>query len=711
MPARPAIKKAIRKVVREECRIQYPKRQTMHYALLLGGLALPINGVAATLAGSCNPVRMSTCALPFPSDLFTEADATSATGKRVVIPDATFALFANENSEQPVGLDKDVRPAAMFTNSSGFSAAAPVLFELESAVDAGSVPHDGGQILQVFEIGGNGEPVPVQVGLMQASQSKGIARKDNVIEAFPRSRWHFGGRYVAVLTHALHPQSGGDFHRSAGFQAVFDQPESDIARAHAPALATASAALQKQGLGTDDILAMTYFTVRDQAEVISPLANMIQKTYAESHAFRHWNVEFDANKYQAIAVTGQVRLSNYRDGKGGVIFDTAHPAEDYWANFILTIPLSAADTPAPVVIYGHGIGANKESMDVVDQINAERGIATFAIDQPNHGTRSERDGGYIFDILQPEGMNKVVGMVSQSSLDMVSVLAAIQQHLHSLNTLPRSAEMNLFPWLALSSYDNQPDLDLSHVYYEGTSMGGVLGSSFLGLTPKLDGAYLHVAGTGILNIIVHSELWSRFRHMAPETVTGAELSAYLGMLTQILDYGDGINSIDNARNGTTALPYPYQPFPLAVQCGMGDGIVFNNSTIALSELVDLPLTYPDKPKDAALMATYENLPMRKLPMDQWTDEDGYAVRMVQPFRVPISENSWLGRLLEKGIDLGNGAAAHGSFFSPASKAFQRAWTDKVILHKTLTTTPLGDDEQDTNQDDGESTTQGADANE
>lgn len=646
-------------------------------AAVISGFQVPAH--AETLAGHCNPVGLTTCALPFPSDLFTEPDDQSPTGKRIVIPDDVLDLFGDETTEHPVPLHISLRPEALYAKSSGYSAAAPILFELASAVDEDSIPRDGGNLLQVYEIGGSGDAVPVEVGVMKPALTPGVARKDNVIEAFPRSRWRFGARYAAVLTRHLTPQRGGHFERSAGMRSIFEAPDGPLAQAHADALATVMPALTRQGMTEDDILSLTFFTVRDQAETITPLARLINSVNDQSHEFRGWTVSHQDGSSKAVTVSGEVRLRNYRDALGGMRFEDTGPGDDNWVDFLLTIPAAASQSPAPLVIYGHGIGADKESYYVVANVNARNGVATFAIDQPNHGTRSDADGGFIWDILHPEQLNRVVGMVSQSSLDMVTVVAAIRQHLGRLNTLPHNKGDVVFPWLGLQANDGVPDLDLSKIYYEGTSMGGVLGSAFLGMAPQLDGAYLQVAGTGIVNILTHSSLWSRFKHMAPEGTLGAELAAYLGMLTQALDYGDGINSIHHAREGTTILPYPYRPFPVALQIGHGDGIVFNKSSVALSELVRLPVALPDDVDSVRLMTAYEALPMQKLPADQWFDEQGYGVRMVQAPHLGIEENSFFDQVFGRLIDLGNSLVPHGSFFSPASQDYHAAWTERIIL--------------------------------
>lgn len=642
--------------------------------LLVGTLSFTSS--AATIAGNCNPVKVNTCALPFPSDLFTESNPQSPTGKRVVIPSSTFELFANETPSNPVPYGPSLRPEALFLNSSGFSAAAPVMFEVSEEVDEASLPADGGNVLQVYEIGGSGQPVPVNVAVMKAAKTSRVARKDVVIEAWPRSRWKYGAQYVAVLTQQLKTETGGSFEPVAEITSILNETNTALAVAHSPALNTLIPLLNQQGMTADDILSLTFFTVRDEAEVVQPIAKLAQKIYSQDHEIRGWKVEHHAFKYKAVTVEGEIKLTNYRDAKGDIILDDSYPGDENWVAFRLTIPQSAGEKPAPLVLYGHGITADKETMTAVDQLNAIRGIATLAIDQPNHGTRKEADGGYIMDILVPDELGKVIGMISQSALDMVATSAAVLQHLQTLNTLPHNHDDALFPWLGLQGTDDIPDLDLTHLYYEGTSMGGVLGSTYLGLAPRLDGAFLHVSGVGITYILTHSALWSRFQKLAPEAAMGSEVAAYIGMVQQKIDYGDGINFIHHVRQGSNLLPYTYHPFPLGLVYVDTDGVVVNNSSLALSEIADLPLAPPDS---HSIQTVYEQLPLAHTPTNQWLDDDGYGVRLVQPYNLPVGGNNLFGRLFNGVITSTNSLMAHLSFGSDGGEEFQKAWTDTVIL--------------------------------
>jgi hypothetical protein len=230
--------------------------------------------------------------------------------------------------------------------------------------------------------------------------------------------------------------------------------------------------------------------------------------------------------------------------------------------------------------------------------------------------------------------------------------------------------------LTLQGTDTIPDLDLRRIYYEGTSMGGVLGSAFLGLTPKLSGAFMHVPGVGITNILSHSAIWSLFKRLVPREATGGELAAYFGMVQQEVDYADGINFIHHAREGTTALPYPYTPFPVAAVYAHSDGIVFNNASVALSEILDLPLAPTNSD---AVADVYAALPMRHTETNLWFDEQGYGVRMIKPMTaVPanwFANSEFFTNLATNGNEL----MAHLSFISSGGREYQEAWTRRVIL--------------------------------
>jgi pimeloyl-ACP methyl ester carboxylesterase len=134
--------------------------------------------------------------------------------------------------------------------------------------------------------------------------------------------------------------------------------------------------------------------------------------------------------------------------------------------------------------------------------------------------------------------------------------------------------------------DSRPDLDTSRIYYQGTSLGGVLGLAFVSLAPRLEGAFVHVSGVGITSILSNSVLWQNtFSKLVPEAANGAEALLLRAAIQQEIDYSDAINFVHYLRTP----PAGIEPKPLAVVVGRGDSIVTNSSTVALAELAQLPL--------------------------------------------------------------------------------------------------------------------------
>ena len=243
-----------------------------------------------------------------------------------------------------------------------------------------------------------------------------------------------------------------------------------------------------------------------------------------------------------------------------------------WERFVLVLPERAAGPAgAPVVIYGHGITTSKESMIATASTNAKLGLATIGIDIPNHGDR-QADGGYVLDIATSRKFGRLASMPLQGIIDQVSLLEAVQQHLGALRfTAPASVERPVRPAVPL---------DTGTVLYEGTSMGGVLGAAFVGLSPELDGAFLQVPGAGIADIIMNSLIWPLFMGVVPAGASTGDAYALMGGASMLLDRSEASNVVERVRqNGT----------PLFVAYGVGDGVVPNVTTDRLISQLDLPL--------------------------------------------------------------------------------------------------------------------------
>ena len=505
----------------------------------------------------CTAVAAGSCALPFPTDEFSVADPTTATGRRLSAPDGVI------DDRLLSRLGPGASQADAFDGADGYSAVTPIIFEFAAPVVPGSVPADGGDVVVLFDLS-TGERVPLRASVPADAARHGAP--DTIVMAWPRGRLDYGRTYVARVGDGLRARAGGPVPRSPGMSRVDD--------AHVASLRRDLARLE--GDRWDETLSATRFTVRSAQNATSELDAMNQVVRSSDHPVRNLRVDPALLIESASAVvTGEVLVSDFRDADG--VARVANGAAPGWERFVLVLPERAAGPAgAPVAIYGHGITAAKETMLFTAGTNARLGVATIGIDVPNHGDRQWGDGGYVLDIARSRTFGRLASMPLQGVVDHVSLLMAVQQHLGDLRvTAPATFERPARP---------APPLDTETVLYQGTSMGGVLGAAFVGLAPELDGAFLQVTGSGIADIIMNSLIWPLFMGVVPAGASTGDAYALMGAASLLLDHAENTNLLERiATQGT----------PVFVTQGVGDGVVPGTTTDRLVSLLDLPVVGPE----------------------------------------------------------------------------------------------------------------------
>lgn len=588
----------------------------------------------------CNPVRVNNCVLPYPSDFYTQQDGNSVTGRVLNVP--IEALRPEIQAEIPPSLT----PETVLNGTSGFSAATTVLFELDQAPDLATLPADGGEVVVALDLD-TGERIPLRVALNEYARSRKVTAPKQVIEIYPQSRWRFGHRYVVGLTRQLKTESGADFAPSAGFTDALADNGSPLSEFYAPGIAR----LWEAGVQPSDLISATIFTVRAEDEVTGPMRRIAEQVYAEDHPVANLRVNYLLTGPIAAIVRGDIRLSSFRDENRNLDYSRVQ-GDEYWTRFRLSIPRAAKNGPVPVAIYGHGLSVVKETDLVVALVNAGEGVATVSIDQPNHGSRIGPDGGYGIIKLGVHNVPLQVGMTAQSPIDFIALLKAVQTSMSTVDVMPKRLFSRLAGTLEeVNNGDGIPDLDVNNVFYQGTSLGGVLGSTFIALAPDIRGAFVQVPGVGITSILSGSVLWDLAYHrLEPPSADGAEALLLKAVMQHQMDYGDGINFVH----------YIHQPLPgnpdkkLVLSVGQDDGIVPNFSSTALAVLTDTPII------GEQLFA----MPgVRVLEQDGFEDGNGLL-------QLPM--------LFRTGIDLIDALVAHGAFIQPRSTRAMRQWIQQEI---------------------------------
>ena len=525
----------------------------------------PVVGAKATAGHSCNSQAVVSCLLPYPSEQYLRHDPTQATGYRVDVPQDIL----------PAELLDQLGPGATieqtYTHADGFSALSPVVFELPDPADPDSLPTDGGDAFVVLDLE-TGQRVPMKVEV--SPDAERLWAKDRIVVGFPADRFRSGGRYLAVLTDQLTGPGGAAIRRGPGLDPATASTELDRLRARRLDLQVAATLPE---LDRARVLAATSFVVRSDEDVTDDLDRMAAMVRADEHPIRNvWVTPSLIGGAQVV--TGQVRVTDFRDPDGAIPWGDAITPSQHWIEFMAVLPTyPASDAGAPVAIYGHGLTVQRESMLTVASENAARGIATIGVDIPNHGSRSWAEGGFLLELTTPYRFGRLASMPLQGIMDNLSLLMALKTSFTSLDVHP------VQNWLTNSWGDGRPDLDTRHVIYQGTSMGAILGTSFVALAPELDGAFIQVGGTGIVDTIFHSLLWPLFATIAPWGSTAGDAHALVGAAGMLLDRADNVYLLDRIREHGT-------PFHLAY--GQGDMVVPNTSSERMIRALDLPLVAP-----------------------------------------------------------------------------------------------------------------------
>jgi alpha-beta hydrolase superfamily lysophospholipase len=178
--------------------------------------------------------------------------------------------------------------------------------------------------------------------------------------------------------------------------------------------------------------------------------------------------------------------------------DPVHPTVIHTSQLdVLTFVPVAAIPAAGTVVYGHGLGSNKESVFAIGPQLASQGFATAAIDFVAHGARviqTSNDaargcGGTPDPSLQPQCFAQFLSSdlagtrdnVRQTVLDLEGLVAALKA--------------------CGATNCGALKVDPAHLAYIGISLGGIIGSMTVASVPDFKGAVLNVPGVGLLDIL------------------------------------------------------------------------------------------------------------------------------------------------------------------------------------------------------------------
>jgi hypothetical protein len=531
--------------------------------------------------------------IPWPSSAYLTEDSSTATGLRVALP--IEAMPANSDG---VAID----PAA-WNRFDGFSPSGAIVATFPSGVAADGLP------THADPAGSLADDSLIVVLNMDTGERLTLFAEVDMNINFPEERpliirplerMAGGARYAVAIREGVLGGDGQPLARPPAFQALLDGTEVDhprFARLAAGAEAMFDA-LEEAGVArdelvlawdfvtaSDDSMTADLITMRDQAlpamgEAGANLTFTTEEVEADPQvALRLFLGTHDAPNFMTNGEADDSILRRGADGAGGA-GDPGRPVMDgmYTANFSAVIPACVATEPLPIpaLLFGHGLfgtGAGYVEDDLLQNLANDNCVVILAGDWIG---LTERQLGVA--ILSAADLNNSHGLTEKLAQSVINFIAL--EHLVR-GPMAESPEF---------SFEGEPIIDPTQVYFFGASLGGIMGGTFMAYDPFIERGALGVPGGAWSLLIERSYAWGALSAAASASYhDDLQGQLLIGLLAWSLERWDPITTarrvIDDPLPGTPAKQ-------LLLYEGVNDCLVSNLATEMLVRTLGVPLTAP-----------------------------------------------------------------------------------------------------------------------
>ena len=475
-----------------------------YHAAQMGEIRLIISLlVSDEAAGSgCDPLDKRMCLLPFPNDLYTVPDASTATGRRVSL--RREWLPANKEGVSP-------NPQELNRND-GFSVGQAALLKVPGIdlTKTGAAPlNDIGASLDadapiVVIDADTGERHPIFAEL-DANIPAAQQAADQLLFIRPAVNYTAGHRYIVALRN-LKNGAGTTIPAPSSFTFYRDGDSGlgvGAAEARRPHMDQIFSELDSAGIAEDDLYLAWDFTVASTENTTGRMLSIRDRALASlgGKAPKFTVTETTANPADGVAKrvvgTFQVPLYLTGDGSPGNAFDTASnglPKRNgtYVASFDCELPTLASGTSARGVVYGHGLFGDRTEVRSGSQqaMVRDHDMAYCATDWIG---MSDADVGNAANILKDVTTFPTLADRSQQGILDTIFLGRLMITADGFVSSP-----------AFQHHGTQPVLDTSNLFYDGNSQGGIIGGAYVAVSPDVSAGVLGVAGMNYSSLLERS---------------------------------------------------------------------------------------------------------------------------------------------------------------------------------------------------------------
>lgn len=469
-------------------------------------------GTVPAPALGCDPVTPSYCGFPYPNDYWTIEDATTATGKRLALPEAIMP----ENDE---GIRADV---TAFNEADGFSPGIAAMTHLPGATITGlatpdtiesSLDPDSPTVIIDAETGQRvAHWVDLDEYVVQAKirvdadagapdftidRSLDDLRQEQALMLRPAIRLDDSTRYIVAIRGVL-DASNAPLPAEGGFQELRDDvpsndPVIESRRTHFEDIFTQ---LEGAGVNRSDLQIAWDFTTASKANNTDWMVHIRDDAFANFPDGVTYTVEaIDEGIDEGIAcrleITFDMPLYMTGGGAGTTLnfgsdgLPTQNGTFEYAAAMVVPESAQPPGEAAALVEFGHGQLGTKEQVLGFQEIAAQLNLAAFGLD---------------FKGFSSEDQATIIIALGGDWSDFRAIPERMHQgflnFLMAMRTLSREAgggpmtELNQY----LAAECGGAVIDGDKRYYFGGSQGGILGASLMALSTDIERGVIAVPG-------------------------------------------------------------------------------------------------------------------------------------------------------------------------------------------------------------------------
>jgi hypothetical protein len=493
-------------------------------------------GARAPLTAACDALDDTRCLLPWPSSTFTTLDATTTTGVRVVVPRRSLP-----QQDDPSPLNQ----------LDGFSVATALAVGFPQHVAPGLSGQKGTTAVRLLNTR-SGADIPLRLLVAPDSTSEA-----DLLLAYPLHPLDYDTDYVAVVQDEVRPAAGGAFVAPRTVQVALKlvTADTDAEKALAAYHAPTRALLSKAGLDPKRVLRVWDFNTRSAESVTTPVLHRrsLALEVVDAGALDVQVTSASPRMDGGLEVQGRVGALPYFVTDAGVL--STEPVGVHSVPFRVVLP--AGTGPLPMVVFGHGTGSDVHDPGLDDTFTSV-GAAKLNLEFVGW-TRATVPTTFIGFEHVLTGTEHSTAKLAQSLTDASALEAAL------------GAQLGALLWAdtvgGLPNPAAKRTLDLQHLSYFGSSLGGTLGYAHALSEPAITAAVLNVPGAGCSQFFQQAEQWLQL----DAVFSASTPSALDRALALVLSQG-GWDPIDGAA--WAALPNAVSK-PLLIQESIGDTVMPN----------------------------------------------------------------------------------------------------------------------------------------